>query len=238
MQAPTLHFRLQGDAKLRAVYLNGEALSPDDSREVFDHSPDGFNWGYSGSGPMQLALAICIKLFENFKGYKEFCNLYLARLTRDKDFDVRFDVSEWYYSHYCEIPWARLKSGIYVANYSSPHTFTFQDGTVLGACDDERAKAPIISMQDEVVDNYSRIMGDSMVEIEYVRPTITLTEYGAKDLDRYSAIFGGEIVIVPRPVLEAYRDNTDYINYMASPFVTGRLYDRVKKILHVDKFCK
>lgn len=23
------------------------------------HSPDGFNWGYGGSGPAQLALAIC-----------------------------------------------------------------------------------------------------------------------------------------------------------------------------------
>ena len=26
--------------------------------DLADHSPDGFNWGYSGSGPAQLALAI------------------------------------------------------------------------------------------------------------------------------------------------------------------------------------
>lgn len=26
--------------------------------ELFDHSPDGFAWGYGGSGPSQLALAI------------------------------------------------------------------------------------------------------------------------------------------------------------------------------------
>lgn len=24
------------------------------------HSPDGFNWGYGGSGPAQLAIAICV----------------------------------------------------------------------------------------------------------------------------------------------------------------------------------
>ena len=26
--------------------------------DLFNHSPDGFNWGYGGSGPAQLALAI------------------------------------------------------------------------------------------------------------------------------------------------------------------------------------
>ena len=33
--------------------------------DLFNHSPDGFNWGYSGSGPAQLALAIladCLKI--------------------------------------------------------------------------------------------------------------------------------------------------------------------------------
>ncbi len=28
-------------------------------RDLRDHSPDGFNWGYGGSGPSQLALALC-----------------------------------------------------------------------------------------------------------------------------------------------------------------------------------
>lgn len=29
---------------------------------VRKHSPDGFEWGYSGSGPAQLALALCIEV--------------------------------------------------------------------------------------------------------------------------------------------------------------------------------
>lgn len=28
-------------------------------QDLFDHSPYGFEWGYSGSGPAQLALALC-----------------------------------------------------------------------------------------------------------------------------------------------------------------------------------
>lgn len=27
--------------------------------DLYNHSPDGFEWGYSGSGPAQLALALC-----------------------------------------------------------------------------------------------------------------------------------------------------------------------------------
>ena len=33
------------------------ALNP--RTDLFNHSPTGFEWGYSGSGPAQLALAIC-----------------------------------------------------------------------------------------------------------------------------------------------------------------------------------
>ena len=33
--------------------------------ELWNHSPDGFNWGYGGSGPAQLALALCHDLLGN-----------------------------------------------------------------------------------------------------------------------------------------------------------------------------
>jgi len=35
------------------VYVDGKPL-----RHVVHHSPDGFNWGYGGSGPADLALSI------------------------------------------------------------------------------------------------------------------------------------------------------------------------------------
>lgn len=42
------------------VYVDGERLDPAKSQAVRNHSPDGFNWGYGGSGPSQLALAILL----------------------------------------------------------------------------------------------------------------------------------------------------------------------------------
>lgn len=35
-------------------------LSPKPSQKLRNHSPDGFQWGYGGSGPAQLALAILL----------------------------------------------------------------------------------------------------------------------------------------------------------------------------------
>lgn len=49
---------IHGVSETREVLVNGLLLDPADSLEVFNHSPDGFNWGYAGSGPAQLALAL------------------------------------------------------------------------------------------------------------------------------------------------------------------------------------
>ena len=41
------------------VYVDGKPL-----RHVVHHSPDGFNWGYGGSGPADLALSILAHHFD------------------------------------------------------------------------------------------------------------------------------------------------------------------------------
>ena len=37
-------------------------ISPDRSQEVYNYSPDGFDWGTSGSGASQLALALLLEV--------------------------------------------------------------------------------------------------------------------------------------------------------------------------------
>lgn len=39
-----------------SVTVDGKSLDP--RLDLWNHSPTGFNWGYGGSGPAQLALAI------------------------------------------------------------------------------------------------------------------------------------------------------------------------------------
>lgn len=51
-----------GQGVSNRVYYAGEPLSPADSYRVANHSPDGFGWGYGGSGPAQLAIALLLRV--------------------------------------------------------------------------------------------------------------------------------------------------------------------------------
>lgn len=44
-----------------AVFMDGRELTPDESLAVVNHSPTGFAWGYLGSGPAQLAMAVLLR---------------------------------------------------------------------------------------------------------------------------------------------------------------------------------
>src|ERR1700678_2696364 len=53
------------------VTVNGHPLNP--RLDLYNHSPTGFEWGYCGSGPAQLALAI---LADHLGDDREALNLY------------------------------------------------------------------------------------------------------------------------------------------------------------------
>lgn len=44
------------------VFVDGNLITPQESFKYRNHSPDGFNAGYVGSGPAQLALAILLEV--------------------------------------------------------------------------------------------------------------------------------------------------------------------------------
>ena len=85
--------KLKGTIVNREVFLDGEYLSPKHSQKVWNHSPDGFSWGYGGSGPAQLALAVCLKLLpkdEAMKRYQDFKRSVIAGLP--PDFEIEFEM--------------------------------------------------------------------------------------------------------------------------------------------------
>lgn len=57
------------------VLVDGRVLSPARSQKVWNHSPTGFNVGYGGSGPAQLALAV---LLEAGLSHSRACHLHQA----------------------------------------------------------------------------------------------------------------------------------------------------------------
>lgn len=82
----------EGFATDRTVCVEGRELA---SRlDVRNHSPDGFAWGYNGSGPAQLALAILLDLYDQetaCKHYQEFKRRVIAVLDGDKDWTLTED---------------------------------------------------------------------------------------------------------------------------------------------------
>ncbi len=83
---------LIGKASTREVWLDGHWLDPAPSQKLRNHSPDGYNWGYGGSGPAQLALAIILELTGEAEGYQDFKWKYIAGLPIDEDFEITFDL--------------------------------------------------------------------------------------------------------------------------------------------------
>ena len=73
------------------VILDGVPLTPTESQKVRNHSPDGFNWGYGGSGPAQLALALMLKLTGSYDSYQDFKWRFVAALPA-RDFKVVFSI--------------------------------------------------------------------------------------------------------------------------------------------------
>ena len=84
--------------KTRRVLIDGKELYPTASQKVYNHSPDGFNWGYDGNGPAQLALAILLKYLpkrEATKLHQQFKWDMIAKLPQG-DFELPVaGVTKW-----------------------------------------------------------------------------------------------------------------------------------------------
>ena len=86
---------LKGSWSSGRVWLNGRELLPGASLRVVNHSPSGFSWGYGGSGPAELALAILLCFYpakEALAFYQEFKWAYIAKLPQ-RDFEVSIDLA-------------------------------------------------------------------------------------------------------------------------------------------------
>ena len=90
---------IRGFINTRLVYLDDEVLCIGPSLKVFNHSPTGFAWGYNGSGPAQLALAILMLQLPEERAvalHQDFKRDIIADLDMNKDFEIsEIIVKDW-----------------------------------------------------------------------------------------------------------------------------------------------
>lgn len=87
---------IRGEWATNRVWINETELKPEKSLKVRNHSPTGFSWGYGGSGPAQLALAIILEYFPSaiaLDSYQSFKRRTIARLPQS-DFQLNIDIYE------------------------------------------------------------------------------------------------------------------------------------------------
>lgn len=73
---------------VRVSKADGERIPLDPRFDLANHSPDGFEWGYAGSGPAQLALAILADFLEDDQQalalYQRFKARWIATIQLDR----------------------------------------------------------------------------------------------------------------------------------------------------------
>lgn len=75
-------------------------LSPERSQSLMNHSPNGFNWGYRGSGPAQCALGILLDVTDSqtiaLRWYQDFKSEVIAHIPTDKKSQMSaVNIQEW-----------------------------------------------------------------------------------------------------------------------------------------------
>jgi len=72
---------IKGVYETHEVFIDDKQLSPAKSQKIINHSPDGFAWGYGGSGnDIQKTISAMIDDFED-------------KNTDDGDLFIKFDIS-------------------------------------------------------------------------------------------------------------------------------------------------
>lgn len=124
---------------------------------------------------------------------------------------------------------ATLSNGKRVANFSSPHPFTFTDGTILPARSNEDAERLKVNFIEDVDKD-----GDVSLSFELSKEVWEEITHWMK---LWFAKGQVDVVYCPLPMLTAIKQNHPDFSLKHSPFRAIRMEDRIKKLVSIEKQC-
>ena len=124
-----------------------------------------------------------------------------------------------------------LKNGTKVANFSSPHIYTFDDGSKIDKCDIREAGLFKVHFREKVVKDVRDIAG---IEMDFMLSKVLLSRmnmweqlYNEKKVD---------VVFCSLPLLTAIKKVIEVSQLRKMPFRGVRTKDRTKKVILTDRF--
>jgi Family of unknown function (DUF6166) len=81
-----------GECVVHVIQDTGDSRLLQLRLEVVNHSPTGFEWGYSGSGPAQLALALLLDVIHDqtmaIQLHQAFKRKHISTLSRQREWKM------------------------------------------------------------------------------------------------------------------------------------------------------
>jgi hypothetical protein len=121
-----------------------------------------------------------------------------------------------------------LSNGKRVANFSSPHPFVFEDGSVLNAVSDsESEKLKVTFIEEELP------QGD-------IKLSFKLSDDIKEEMEKFMNEFfvdNLDVVFCPLPMITALKEEFSEQTIRSMPFRSIRVENRIKKLVSIHKQC-
>ena len=131
----------------------------------------------------------------------------------------------------------RLSNQLLVGNFSSPHQFTFDDGTVLDAVSDYDSMRLKVNFIEEIIPSP---IGVKRIDIEQMWTDVSLSfelsEEVYNEIDIWQKMWQHndvDIVLCPLPMIQALKKE---LIIKDTPFRAVRMKDRIKKTVSCNTF--
>jgi hypothetical protein len=124
-----------------------------------------------------------------------------------------------------------LKNGTKVANFSSPHIYTFDDGSKLEKCDMREAGLFKVHFREKVVKDVRDIAG---IEMDFMLSKVLLSR-----MNMWEQLYNDkkvDVVFCSLPLLTAIKKVIEVSQLRKMPFRGVRTKDRNKKVILTDRF--
>lgn len=126
-----------------------------------------------------------------------------------------------------ERPIIELSNGKLVANFSSPHPFTFTDGSILPAKSEDEAERLKVNFHEDIDEDGDVKLSFSLSTQLYDEIIYWQQKYINKEIN---------VVFCPLPMITAIKGQIQD-DLKETPFRTIRQEDRIKKLVSIEKQC-